>query len=48
MYNDTIKVANKIISYDDLFEIFTQMNEKLQYYKRISINEESRNRMLEN
>lgn len=48
MYSDTIKVANKIISYDDLFEIFTQMNEKLQYYKRISINEETRNRMLEN
>ena len=47
MYSDTIKVANKIISYDDLFEIFTQMNEKIQYYKRISINEESRNRMLE-
>ena len=36
MYNDTIKVANKIITYDDLFEIFTQMNEKLIYYKKIN------------
>lgn len=24
MYKDTIKVANKIISYDDLFEIFSK------------------------
>ena len=47
MYNDTIKVANKIITYDDLFEIFTRMNEKLIYYKKISDSEESKNHMLE-
>ena len=34
MYKDTIKVANKIISYDDLFEIFSKMQEKLVYYKK--------------
>ena len=37
MYNDTIKVANKIISYDDLFEIFSKMQEKLMYYKKIMV-----------
>lgn len=46
MYNDTIKVANKIISYDDLFDIFTKMYEKLTYYKKISNSEEMQNRML--
>ena len=29
MYNDTIKVANKIITYNDLLEIFSRMQEKL-------------------
>lgn len=47
MYNDTIKVANKIISYDDLFEIFSFMNEKLLYYKKIFHQEEMKNKMLE-
>lgn len=47
MYNDTIKVANKIISYDDLIEIFTQMNEKLIYYKKINNIEEKKNHMLD-
>ena len=35
MYNDTIKVANKIIKYEDLYEIFSAMNEKLVKYKNI-------------
>ena len=43
MYNDTIKVANKIITYDDLIEIFAQMNEKLIYYKKINDSEERKN-----
>lgn len=47
MYNDTIKVANKIITYDDLIEIFAQMNEKLIYYKKINDSEERKNHMLE-
>ena len=47
MYKDTIKVANKIISYDDLFEIFSKMQEKLVYYKKISTNEEMRNRTID-
>lgn len=47
MYNDTIKVANKIITYDDLFEIFAKMNEKLTYYKKINDSEEKKNHMLE-
>ena len=36
MYNDTIKVANKIISYEDLFEIFSKMQEKLLHYQKIN------------
>ena len=47
MYNDTIKVANKIISYDDLFEIFSKMQEKLMYYKKISANEEMKNKAID-
>ena len=47
MYNDTIKVANKIISAEDLFDIFSKMQEKLIYYKKISENEERKNQMLE-
>ncbi len=35
MYNDTIKVANKIIKAEDLFDIFSAMNEKLVKYRRI-------------
>lgn len=46
MYNDSIKVANKIITYNDLLEIFTQMNEKLLYYKKIYDSEEKKNYML--
>jgi len=47
MYNDKIKVANKIISYDALFEIFSKMYEKLTYYQKISYNEEMQNRVLD-
>lgn len=47
MYNDTIKVANKIISYDDLLDIFLKMQEKLLYYKKINHNEELKNKMLD-
>ncbi len=46
MYKDTIKVANKIITYEDLLEIFTQMNEKLIEYKKINNLEEKKNQML--
>lgn len=47
MYNDTIKVANKIISYDDLLEIFSKMQEKLVDYQKISNIEGARNRVLD-
>lgn len=47
MYNDTIKVANKIISYNDLFEIFSKMQEKLVQFKKINDAEEMKNRMLD-
>lgn len=47
MYSDTIKVANKIISYDDLFEIFSKMQEKLIYWQKINSSEEMQNRMLD-
>ncbi len=47
MYNDTLKVANKIITYDDLLEIFSKMQEKLINYKKINDREEIKNRMLE-
>ena len=47
MYDDKIKVANKIITYDDLYEIFSKMNEKITYYKKVSYNEELQNKMLD-
>lgn len=47
MYKDTIKVANKIITSEDLIEIFEIMNEKLVYYKKINDREELNNRMLD-
>ena len=47
MYNDTIKVANKIITFNDLSEIFAQMNEKLMHYKKVSEIEEKKNHMLD-
>lgn len=47
MYNDTIKVANKIITDKNLFEIFALMNEKLVSFKKTYQMEEAQNRMLE-
>lgn len=47
MYNDNLSVTNKIITFDDLFEIFTAMNEKLEYYRKLYQAEELKNRMLE-
>ncbi len=47
MYNESIKVANKIITSDDLLEIFSMMNEKLKYYQKISNTEAMQNKMLE-
>lgn len=47
MYNDSIKVANKIITYDDLLDIFSKMQEKLVQYKKISNSEEMKNRVLD-
>lgn len=46
MHNDTIKVANKIISYEDLYEIFSAMNEKLVKYKKIYEKEQEINKDL--
>jgi hypothetical protein len=47
MYNDQLKVANKIISSEDLIEIFSAMQEKLNYYKKIYANEEMKNRIID-
>ena len=47
MYNDTIKVANKIISNESLAEIFSFMHEKLTYYRKVSASEELQNRLLD-
>lgn len=47
MYNDSLKVANKIITYDTLVEIFSKMQEKLtQYHKTYNI-EDMKNKMLD-
>lgn len=47
MYNDSIKAENKIISHDDLIQIFQLMGETLKKYKKISQQEEMQNRMLD-
>ena len=47
MYNDTIKAENKIISSDDLAQIFQLMGETLKKYLRVSEQEEMKNRMLD-
>lgn len=47
MYGDTVKVANKIISYDDLLEIFHKMNETLDKYLRIYKSEEMKNKIMD-
>jgi hypothetical protein len=47
MYNDTIKVANKIISDSDLEEIFQKMNEELEENKKICQQETIQNEKYE-
>ncbi len=43
MYNETIKAENKIISNDDLSQIFQLMGETLKKYQKISAQEEQLN-----
>ena len=47
MYEDTIKVANKIISDTDLLDIFQKMNEELTNCLKISAQEEETNKRYE-
>ena len=47
MYNDTIKVANKIISDTDLFEIFDMMNNELEKYRQLCRQETMQNEKYE-
>lgn len=47
MYNDTIKVANKIISDNDLMDIFNKMDEDIRKYNAICKKEEQENIMYE-
>ena len=47
MHNDTIKVANKIITEQDLIEIFLKMHEELEKYKKKYKQEVQENQALE-
>ena len=47
MYNDTIKAENRIISNDNLTQIFQTMGETLKKYQKVSAAEEQRNHMLD-
>ena len=47
MSTDRMGLANKILTSDDLFEIFSKMNETISRYKKISAIEESRNATLD-
>lgn len=47
MYNDSLKVANKIITYNDLIEIFSKMQEKIVNYQKINKIEEMKNSALD-
>lgn len=47
MYNDKIEVANKIISDNDLLEIFQKMNEDLNKYTKLSEQESQQNQIYE-
>lgn len=47
MYNNSIDASNKIITADDLLEIFSKMNDKLKYYIDIYKKEASINEKLE-
>lgn len=47
MYNDTVTAANKIISYNDLYDIFLAMNDEITKWQKVSKNEEMNNQRLE-
>lgn len=47
MYNDTIKVDNKIITDNDLVDIFNKMNELIEKYDNIRKQEENQNKIYE-
>ena len=47
MYNDKLKVANKIITDTDLIDIFNKMWEELEKYNKICKQEEQRNMVYE-
>jgi len=47
MYDKEIKVANKILSFDDLMDIFARMQERLIYYQKIYKSEELKNKVLD-
>ena len=47
MYNDALKVANKIVTYDDLVEIFSRMQEILVQYQKTYNIEDMKNKMLD-
>ena len=47
MYNDMIKVSNKIITDTDLVDIFQKMYEELEKYKKLAKQEEMQNQMLD-
>ena len=46
-YNGSVTAANKIISYNDLYEIFSAMNEEITKWLKVSKNEELMNQRLE-
>ena len=46
MYTEAIKGNNKIITYDDIYEMIYKMNEKLEYYLKIYENEKIANEKL--
>ncbi len=47
MYNGSVTAANKIISYDDLYDIFLAMNDEITKWQKVSKNEEMTNQRLE-
>lgn len=47
MYNDSIKVQNKIIPFNNICEVLKKMDEQLNNYKKVYIIEEQKNKMLE-
>jgi len=47
MYNETVKEENKIITHDDLTQIFQMMGETLKKYQKISMQEEQMNQNID-